>query len=89
MIRIPISVTNTFRVRIDNTEREISGTDMDHIEAAEIVALQTWPWLRNNLDDTRLVERAGDWLIYQLKYQQPDGEPNTARVAVRKIEVMQ
>lgn len=54
MIAIPISTENKFQVRTDDTQHEISGTNMSHIEAAEIVALQSWPWLRNNLDSTRL-----------------------------------
>ncbi|HEX9005444.1 MAG TPA: hypothetical protein VGB07_36390 [Blastocatellia bacterium] len=88
MIGIPEHTKNRFLVRIDNVEVEVSGYEMLHSEAAEEAALQRWKWLHNNLDSIDLVERSGDWLIYQIRYTLPEGQPkpNSARVAVCKLQ---
>lgn len=87
MIRIAEYTKNRFLVRVDNVEVEVSGYEMGHSEA-EDAALQRWKWLHNNLDSIDLVERGGDWLIYQIRYTLPDGQPkpDSDRVAVCKLQ---
>ena len=39
-----------------------------------------------DVDSIDLVERAGNWRIYLVRYTLPDSEPTSARVAVCRIE---
>jgi hypothetical protein len=75
--------TNSFTVRIDNTQVDISGTEMTAADAAEKVACERWPWLRECLNKVELVESVNEWRMYRLHYTR-DGQPSSGRVAVRR-----
>lgn len=93
MINIPVSTTTSYQVRIDGAapsltviERNISATDLTHIEAAEIVTYQQCPWIRTIHESTKLIERQSTWRIYHLFYQRPGEEQKYLRVSVTPLQ---
>ena len=81
MVGIPEFSRNTYQVRVGDFQREIAGTEMQPSDAAIDVASevtgirQVW--------DASLVERAGEWLIYLVQFD--DDKNTTARAAVCRI----
>ncbi len=81
MVGIPGLSRNTYQVRVGDFQREIAGTEMQPSDAAIDVAIEA-TGIRE-VWNAWLVERAGDWLVYCVNFD--DDARTTVRVAIRRI----